>query len=124
MRKYTFLSLIVLAGLSISLNASARDIPMKHGVAKGAKTTILANGGTLYRVSGYASTGNCTFSIHDSDGFTASDTAPANNNTMAEGGEASQYDSFPSLDFGEDGIPFETGLSIVTSACDVSVAYR
>ncbi|KKL14167.1 hypothetical protein LCGC14_2518450, partial [marine sediment metagenome] len=45
------------------------------------------------------------------------------NNVIAEGGEATQYDSFPTIDFGDEGIAFNDGLIIMTTLCTVGVIY-
>lgn len=130
MKKLFILFFIALIGISLSsINVKAdnrRTIPMKHGVARGSNTTIVANGGTLYMVSGYASSSSCRYSIHDASSLIGltSTTRALDSNTMAEGGEGTQYDGFPLLDFGSEGITFNNGLSIVTSTCDVAVAYR
>lgn len=130
MKKLFILFFVALVGIGlVSMNAKAdsrRTIYMKHGVARGALTTIVANSGTLHMVSGLASTGNCRYSIHDASSLigSTSTTRALDSNTMAEGGEATQWDGFPLLDFGDEGIPFKNGLSIYTTLCDVAVAYR
>lgn len=130
MKKLFVLIFVALFGIGlVSINAESREsrtIPLKHGVAKGAHTLIQGNGGVLYSVSGYASSSSCFYSIHDAssigvDGDTTEGTV---NNTLAEGGEATQYDSFPTLDFGDEGLPFKDGLIIMTTVCDVAVTYN
>ena len=126
-------SLMVMVGISLFLfNFStvkadeSRTIPKKHAVAKGANKLVIGHGGTLYRVDGYASSASCFYSVHDSSaiGGTGTTNQGTVDNALAEGGEASQYDSFPSIDFGEEGIPFTYGLVIMTTVCDVSVTYN
>lgn len=130
MKKLFILFFAALVGIGlVSMNADSREartIPFKHGVAAGANTLITANSGTLHMVSGFASTGNCTYSIHDASsvGITGDTTQGRKANTLAEGGEATQYDGFPLLNFGEEGIPFQSGLIIMTTLCDVAVTYR
>jgi hypothetical protein len=134
MKKLFILFFAALIGISfVSVNAEsneARTIPFKHGVAAAANTLIVGHGGTLHRVSGLANSSNATYSIHDASavlcgGTTCTTTNQATKaNTLAEGGEASQYDSIPTLDFGAEGIPFKSGLMIMTTTAHVAVTYR
>lgn len=100
--------------------SSARTIDMKYGVALGANTVITTGSGILYRISGYASSATAVWAIHN----TATIAGKKSTNIMAEGGEATQYDSFPPLDFGSEGLPFTAGLMIYTTTATVAVQYK
>ncbi len=127
MKKLIILFFVALIGISlISMNAKAdnrRTSPRKHGVALGAVTVIVANGGTLFTVSGFASSSSCRFSLHDANSIHPTGTVASATNTISEGGEATQYDSFPFLDFGKEGLPFNNGLVVNTTTCDVAISY-
>lgn len=124
MKKISILVLMVLVGISlVFVNAGAeeaRTIPMEVGCASATTTVIVAHGGTLYRISGFASSANAYFSVHD----TTTTVGGSTTNVLAEGGEASQYDSFPTIDFGDEGIAFKDGLTVVTVGAQVTVLYR
>lgn len=126
MKKILFLLVgvsICLIG-SVSYADSARTIKFKNGVALGANTLITGNGGTLYRVSGRATSANAFYVLYDAATVVAAAETSPTSNILAEGGEATQYDSIPTLDFGEDGLPFSSGLVVVTSTADIAVLYR
>lgn len=123
MKKFIILALMVLVGislLSLSFADEARTIPMKFGCAKGANTIIVAHGGTLYKVTGFASSANATYGLFN----TATINGAESTNVVAEGGEATQYDSIPTIDFGDEGIEFNTGLTAITTTTYVAVMYR
>ncbi len=134
MKKLFYLFFVALIGISlVSLNATAdnrRTIAKKYKAAAGADTLVSANGGTLYSITGLASSSSCRYSVHDASaiGCGGSDCTATNHgnpdNVMAEGGEATQYDSFPTIDFGPEGVPFNNGLLISTTTCDVNVTYN
>ena len=129
MKKLFVLFFVVLVGISlVSLSRAdeARTIPKLHGAARGANTVIVSHGGTLYSVMGYASSANAVYSVHDasSKGIAGTTTQGTVANVLAEGGEASQYDSFPNIDFGSEGLPFTYGLIIMTTTADVVVTYN
>lgn len=124
MKKSFIFALMVLVAVIFVISSSQADptrtIPMKFGVARGADTVIVAHGGTLYRVTGYASSVNAAYGLFDSSTTAgASDT-----NVIAEGGEATQYDSVPTIDFGPEGIDFNNGLTAITASTYVAVQYR
>lgn len=131
MKRLFVLFLMALIGIGVIFSNAkadeARTIPYKYGVAKDANKVIVAHGGTLYMVTGDAEDASCGYSIHDSSsaGAHTSDTDWATTeNTMAEGGEASDEDSLTTLDFRPEGLPFTYGLTIMTTTCNVSVVYR
>ena len=118
------ISIIILGSLISavpSYASSARAIDMKYGAAVEAVTQIRVGTGILHYVSGFASGGaNATYAIHDAASVAGASTTTG----MAEGGEASQYDSIPTLDFGDDGLPFTKGLLIWTTTCSIAVQYK
>ncbi len=137
MKKLLVLFLVVLFGVSmIPFNATAdnrRTIPRKYKAAIAANTVISSKGGTLYSISGLASSASCVYSVHDASGITCDGAAAptctslnsgTTTNVIGEGGEASQYDSVPTLDFGPEGVSFNNGLVIYTSLCHIAVSYN
>ena len=129
MKKLFILVLMVLVGIALSLSNSKADetrtIVRKYSVAAAADKTVTTHGGTLYLVTGKASSANCAYSVHDAAGRYANTTTGQGtiDNTMAEGGEATQFDSFDTISFGDEGIPFNNGLVIMTTTCHVNVHY-
>lgn len=130
MKKLFVLFFAALIGVSLfSMNVTAdstRTISRKSGVAVSDPAVIVANGGTLYHISGFADTGNCVYSVHDasSRNIDTPTTQATTSNVIAEGGEATQYDSFPTVDFGKEGIRFNNGLIVETSLCTVVLSYE
>ena len=124
MKKTFILALMVLVGVSLlfsNLRAEeARTIPYKSGYANAANTVIVAHGGTLHHITGFAGSTNSNYSIHDS----ATAAAATDTNVLCEGGEATQYDSLLPIDFGDEGIPFVNGLVVITSTAKVAVLYK
>lgn len=123
MKKLFLFVLAALVGISLVLPAKAdesRTIPLKSGGVASAPTIVLAHGATVYRISGYAASANAVYSVHDNNSLGNNTVS----NVMAEGAEASQYDSFPTIDFGEEGINFATGIVVWTTTANVVVQYR
>ncbi len=129
MKKLFILFLVVLFGFSmIPFNATAdstRTIKRLSGAAVSENTVIKSNGGTLYHISGFADTAACVYSVHDASSINVSGatTEGTKSNVISEGGEATQYDSVPSLNFGEDGIRFNNGLIVMTANCTIALSY-
>ena len=131
MKKFYFLALMVMVGLGLaflsSVNADeSRTIVKKSSVAMAADKTVVGHGGTLYMITGLASSSNCNYSVHDASGrYSNTATGQATvSNALAEGGEATQWDSFDTINFGEEGIPFNSGLVIMGTTCRVNVIYE
>ena len=99
---------------------STRQIAFSSGAAVGVPTVIVGHGATLYHLTGFASSSNATYSVHDVASVSGGSTA----NVKAEGGEATQYDSIQTLDFGPDGLDFSTGIMVYTTTATISVLYR
>ena len=129
MKKLIVLFFMAMVGFSlISLNVNAdstRTKKKKSRVAVDENKVITSHSGTLYRISGFAADANATYSVHDASsvGIDGASTQGTKENVLGEGGEATQYDSFPTFDFGEEGIPFVDGLIIMTSTATVHVVY-
>ena len=125
MKKLLILSLMVLVGISLvslSYADEARTIPMKSKGVASKKTLVLANGADVFLITGYAGSANCTYSVHDVASIGDSQMTLAN--VMAEGGEATQYDSVPNVDFGSEGLSFANGVAVNTTTCELSILYR
>ena len=124
MKKIFILVLMVLVGISLlfsNLRAEeARTIPYLSSYANAANKVVVAHGGTLHLITGFAGSANSNYSIHDS----ATAAAASDTNVLCEGGEATQYDSLTTIDFGEEGIPFVNGLVVITSTAKVAVLYK
>ena len=128
MRKLFILVLMVLVGVSLVLvnvrADEARTIPMKTGYAASANTLITAHGGTLYRITGRASSAAAYYVVYDAATVAIATLTSPTSGILAEGGEATQYDTLEPQYFGEEGIDFNNGLVIVTSTAEVCVQYR
>ena len=128
MRKISTIFLIVLVGFGLMFSAqaeSARTIPMKTGIALHTNTLIVTGSGTLYKVVGRATSAQASYIIYDKATLAEAITHPtAETNILTEGGEATQYDPILLNDFGDEGIPFTSGLVIVTTTADVVVHYK
>lgn len=127
MKKLLLFVLVSLIGISLTSFAfadEARTIPMKSGVAPHANTVIVGHGGTLYRVSGRATSSNASYVIYDQSAIADCTSTAADKTILAEGGEATQYDNFDTIDFGSEGIDFTTGLTVIGTTADVLVQYR
>lgn len=124
MKKTFILVLMALVGVSLFLSGvradSARTIPMKFGVALSTNKVVVANAGTIYKITGRATSANASYVVYNH----ATGQDGTNTNIIAEGGEATQYDSFDTLDFGSEGLDFNAGLYVVTTTCDVAILYR
>lgn len=109
--------LVVMAGFAFA--EADRTIPHKAKVVT-SNTVICASGTVVYRIWGVATGGaNATFGVYD-----AATLGTATATTIrAEGGEASQYDMIPTIDFGPEGVPFDTGLTVITNNMYVTVEY-
>ena|SRR3990167_3161055 len=118
------LALMVIVGVGVATLSFADDrtIVMKSKGVRNVPTLISASGATVYSISGYAAESNCTYSVHDVASIAGNQMTASN--VKAEGGEATQYDSFPNLNFGTEGLPFDTGVAVFTETCDLTVQYR
>lgn len=133
--KKLFLVLALLMGFGASLSfasqvgnelSPARTIPLKSGYAAGANTLIVAHGGVLRLLTGYASSSNATFVVYDASSVNAALGMPgftAQQTPLIEGGQATQYNSLTTIDFGDVGINFVNGLVVITSTAAVNVLY-
>lgn len=127
MKKLLLFVLVALVGISLTSFAfadEARTIPMKTGVALGANTLVVGHGGTLYKITGRATSANASYVVYNAATVATVTSASTNTGILAEGGEATQYDSFDTLDFGDEGLEFSSGLVVITSTCDVALLYR
>ena len=128
MKKILLFVLVALVGISLTSFAfadEARTIPMKSAVVLHADTLAVGHGGTLYRVSGRATSSSAAYVVYDVAALaTAQAVATSTTNILAEGGEATQYDNFDTIDFGSEGIDFKSGLAVITTTCDVLLQYR
>lgn len=122
-----FMALIGISLFSFSANADeSRTIKNKYGFAYHANTLIVGHSGTLFRISGVASSANAVWTIYDRSSIADATGAATNSqaNILSEGGEATQYDAIVPIDFGEEGLPFNTGLVVVTTTADLTVMYQ
>ena len=121
MKKILLFVLMVLVGISFvtaSFADEARTITKK---SKGVTATgsISAQGAVLYKVTGYASANSAVYGLYNATTYAASTSTAV----KVEGGEATQYDSLPTLDFGDEGLVFDTGIYAVISNAYVIVEY-
>ena len=121
MKKTFILILVMLMGFglfSFSQADEARTIARKSKVITANEVTS-TQGVTLYKVTGYANAASAVYGLYN-----ASTLGTATASTCkVEGGEATQYDSIPTLDFGDEGITFSSGLVVVTDGAYVTIEY-
>lgn len=119
MKKFIAVLMVLALMAGFAFAEADRTIKHKAYVVAAANTVVLTQGTVLYKVTGYASSANAVYGIYD-----AATLGTCTATTVkVEGGEASQYDSLTPLDFGPEGLPFDTGLSIVTGTATVVVEY-
>jgi len=130
MKKIAILILVVLVGIGLLFsNAKAspsRTIPMKTGLVYHTNTLIVGHGGSLHKIMGRANSAQASYVVYDEDAVAdcIGGTVESQNDILTEGGEATQYDPIEMLDFGEEGIPFNTGLVVITSTADLVLHYK
>ncbi len=125
MKKIFILVLMVLVGISlIFVNVKAdeaRTIPYKSVTVAAAHTVVFTHGVVVYKITGYASSGNATFGLYN----TTTTAGAVSATCMVEGGQATQYNSLnPMIDFGEEGLNFDTGLVAITTTMNLAIVYR
>ena len=123
MKKIFSVFLMVLVALSLGLsNLKADETRTINHVTKvvTSNTVVETHGVTVYKVSGYANAANAIYALCNQ----ASLATPDSTAYKVEGGEASQYDSIPTLDFGDEGIRFSTGLTVFTVGSYLVIEYE
>ena len=110
---------LVLAGILNSQADTTRTIALKAKVVTSDEVTA-SYGVVVYRVTGYANAANAIYGLYDTNALGSASTTTV----RIEGGEATQYDALPTLDFGDEGLPFDTGLTTVVSGAYVTIVYR
>ena len=110
---------IIFAGSLFSHADTTRTIPTK-AITVTSNTVVSAQGCVVYKVTGYANASNATYALSNS---TNASTTPSATEIKVEGGEATQYDSLPTLDFGSEGLVFDTGLTVFTVGSYLSIEY-
>lgn len=122
MKKLFILCLLALVGISMVLPQlradEARTIARKSKVITGNEVTS-TQGIVLYKVTGYANTASAVYGLYNASSLAATTVLSC----KVEGGEATQYDSLPTLDFGSEGLNFDSGLTVVTSGAYVVIEY-
>jgi hypothetical protein len=123
MKKIFILVLMVLVGISLfsglvpAKASESRTIP--HKFRAFTESTSVAQGITLYRITGKASASNGVFGIYN-----ATTLGGASNSVCAvEGGEATSGDALPMYDFGDEGLTLNAGSTIVITGCIVVIEY-
>ena len=111
---------MVLVGISLlfsNLKADeARTIP--HKFRAFSSDTSVAQGATIYRITGYTTGANATFGV-----FNESTLAGDVTKCAIEGGEATSGDALPHYYFGEEGITLDTGMSVDVYNCTIVIEY-
>ena len=121
MKKFLILALMLLVGISLLTPAfadEARYISKKSKAITASEVTSTA-GVVLFKVTGYAGSANSVYGLYNCSTLLSVAAATC----KIEGGEASQYDSIPTLDFGEEGIHFDNGLCTVVSGAYLTIEY-
>ncbi len=119
MKKFVLGVLVILlfsAGLSWA--DSTRTIARKSKVVVASEVTS-AQGVVVYKVTGYANAASAVYGLYNTSSLGTASEAKC----KVEGGEATQYDQLPTLDFGKDGITFDSGLTVVTNGAYVAIEY-
>jgi len=112
------LGFICRIGFGISQAESTRTIA-KKGKAISSSEQTAAHGITLYKVTGYATTDAAKYTLYDASTYSL----VADSTAKLAGGEASAYDSLPTIDFGEEGMRFNSGLYSSISNCTIAIEY-
>ena len=108
---------VIFAGVMSSKADTTRTIP--HKFRTFTANTAVAQGATIYRITGVTTAANGVFGVYNS----ATLGAVANTNLAIEGGEGTAGDALPHYYFGEEGISLDTGMSVVVSNCNVTIEY-
>src|SRR3990167_9297348 len=119
MKKTFILILVMLMGFglfSFSQADETRTIARKSKVIIANEVTS-TQGITLYKVTGYANAANSVFGLYNASTLGTATAAVC----KVEGGEATQYDSLLTLDFGDEGIEFPDGLTTVVNGAYVTI---
>ena len=111
---------LIFAGVSLTQADSTRTRTYKSTVVT-SNTVVSASGATLYHVTGYANAANAFYALVDTNTTAGS---PSSTLYKVESGEASQYDGLPTIDFGDEGLVFNTGLTVFTTGAYVTVIYE
>ena len=108
---------LVFVGILSSKADTTRTIP--HKFRAFTANTAVAQGATIYRISGVATGNNAVFGVYNSStlGGTAVTVC------AVEGGEATSGDPIEPLYFGEDGLTLDTGMSVVPTSCTIVIEY-
>jgi len=120
--KKLIIALIVLGlmviGASVVNAGSTRTTPHKFRVFS--TSTAVAQGATIYRITGRVSGASGSFAIYNCA------TLPecAATNCAVEGGEASSGDAIPMYYFGEEGLTLDTGMTVCVTDCTIVVEYN
>ena len=121
MKKLFILVLLALVGIGLiipNLKADeARTQP--HKFRAFAESTAVAQGATIFRISGVATGNNAVFGVYNS--ATLGGTAVTV--CAIEGGEATSGDPIRPESFGSGGLTLDTGMSVVVSNCTIVIEY-
>lgn len=120
MRKILSILLVVAVVFAMVLPVTAderRTTP--HKFRSYTANTSVAQGKTIYRITGVATGSNAVFGIHNVATLGEVTTSSA----AVEGGEATSGDALPHYDFGEDGLTLDTGSTVVAYLCTIVVEY-
>lgn len=115
------LIVLMVLGIIFAGVTSQADITrtMPHKFRTFTAHTSVAQGATIYRITGVTTAANGVFGIYNVATYGAATTS----NCAIEGGEGTAGDALPHYDFGPDGITLDTGMSAVISNCYVTVEY-
>lgn len=108
---------LIAIGTSYSNASSTRTI--SHKFRTFTTDTSVAQGATIFRITGYTTSTTAIFGIHNTDDIQSISATTA----AVEGGEASSGDALPHYYFGEDGLDLDSGMTVKINDCVIVVEY-
>lgn len=133
MKKLIVLVLMVMIGIGlfvVKAKADSSNYPYYNPIRTIVRQTIGATSNSVlvghavvvYKVSGYATSAAEIFGLYD----TISLSSVTASNVKLEGGQATQYNAIANggfIDFGDEGLVFNTGLTVIVSNGSIIVEY-
>ena len=108
---------VIFVGMISSQADERRTIP--HNFRAFTTDTEGLQAATIYRITGVATGSNAVYGLYNTTTLEAASTS----NVAVEGGEATSGDALPHVDFGDDGLSLDTGLTVIVDNCSVVSEY-
>jgi len=121
MKRLIIFVLMALVGLSFCFQNVSADSArtISHKFTAYSVDTAVAQGRTIFRITGATSAANGVFGIYNA----ATTEAAVNANCAIEGGEATSADALPHYYFGPEGISLDAGATVLVENCVVVIEY-